>query len=137
MKDAEATAYALIEQSACAALNAGTIHVLHTGSGDPELLTVRTARLIRMADRIVHEPAVGRAILDLARRDAVKIRVQPERGSSSKSQRDALGLLKDYASRGCMSVYLRAGTPETAGTVDRDCAGLTPLPAGGRTASGC
>ena len=132
---AVAAALALIEQSAQEAPSSGTIHLLHTGLSDPDLLTVRAARLIRMADLIVHEPAVGRAILDLARRDAVRIRMRPDCGSSSKSRRDTLGLLREYAGRGCVSVYLRAGTPEAAATVDPDFVGLTPLPAGGQMAS--
>jgi uroporphyrin-III C-methyltransferase/precorrin-2 dehydrogenase/sirohydrochlorin ferrochelatase len=133
---AVAAAYALIEQSAQEAPSSGTIHLLHTGLGDPDLLTVRAARLIRMADMIVHEPAVGRAILGLARRDAVKIRMRLDCGSSSRSQRDILGLLTDHARLGGVAVYLRAGTPETAGTVDRDFVGLAPLPDGGQIASG-
>jgi len=134
---AVAAAHALIEQSAQEAPSSGPIHLLYSGLSDPDLLTVRAARLIRMADLIVHEPAVGRAILELARRDAVKIKMRPDCGSSSKSQRDILGLLTDYARRGCVSVYLRAGTPETAGTVDRDFVGLAPRPASGQMASGC
>jgi hypothetical protein len=130
-------AHALIEQGAREAPSSRTIHLLHTGLSDPDLLTVRAARLIRMADLMVHEPAVGPAILDLARRDAVKIKVRPDCGSSPKSQQDISGLLTDYARRGCVSVYLTAGKPETTRTVDRDLVGLAPLPASGQMASGC
>jgi uroporphyrin-III C-methyltransferase / precorrin-2 dehydrogenase / sirohydrochlorin ferrochelatase len=133
---AEATAFALIEQCAQEAPGPGAIHFLHTGSSIPDLLTVRASRLIRMADLIVHEPTVGPAILELARRDAVKIRIRPDCGSRSKSRRDAFGLLRDYASRGCVSVYLRAGAPETTGTIDRDFVGLVPLSTSGQMASG-
>lgn len=42
-------------------------------SGDPDDLTLRTARLLGEADRIYHEAAVPAAILDRARADAVRI----------------------------------------------------------------
>jgi uroporphyrin-III C-methyltransferase/precorrin-2 dehydrogenase/sirohydrochlorin ferrochelatase len=108
MKDAEAAAYALIEQSARDVPSGGTMHVLHAGSGDPDLVTVRVARFIRMAGVIVHEPAVGQAILDLARRDAVRVRL--DRESVAKSWDEAASVLRRYASSGGLSIYLRAGT---------------------------
>jgi uroporphyrin-III C-methyltransferase/precorrin-2 dehydrogenase/sirohydrochlorin ferrochelatase len=114
MEGAEAAAHALIEQSAQEKFT--SIHLLHTGSGDPDLLTVRAARLVRMADLIVHEPAVGKGILDLARRDVVKIAMPSERGPKSKSWQDARRLLMEYASRGCTSVCLRVGASEAAAT---------------------
>jgi len=40
------------------------------GPGEPDLLTLRALRLLGEADAIVHQPDIGRAILDMARRDA-------------------------------------------------------------------
>lgn len=45
-------------------------------SPDPDDLTLRTARLLGLADTLYHEPGVPRAILDRARADAVRIKVQ-------------------------------------------------------------
>ncbi|WP_030540128.1 bifunctional precorrin-2 dehydrogenase/sirohydrochlorin ferrochelatase [Sphingobium sp. DC-2] len=42
-------------------------------SGDPDDLTLRTARLLGEADRVYHHPAVPPAILDRARADAARI----------------------------------------------------------------
>jgi uroporphyrin-III C-methyltransferase/precorrin-2 dehydrogenase/sirohydrochlorin ferrochelatase len=44
-------------------------------SGDPDDLTLRTARLLGQADRIYHAPEVPAAILDRARADAMRIPV--------------------------------------------------------------
>lgn len=95
MEGAAAVAQGLLEQSIRHPLNGREEHVLHVGSADPDLLTVRAARLIRMADVIVHDPAIECAILDLARRDALKI----------ETPFDA-GLDQDWAGR--MIVHLRA-----------------------------
>jgi len=64
-----------------AALNAntetekGVVHLVGAGPGDPELLTVKAARLIRDADMIVHDRLVSPQVLDRARRDAIRIDV--------------------------------------------------------------
>ena len=72
MPGAAVAAHALIARIAERREDAGTVHVLEVTTGDPDLLTVRTARLIRMADIILHEPAIDAAILDLARSSAIK-----------------------------------------------------------------
>jgi uroporphyrin-III C-methyltransferase/precorrin-2 dehydrogenase/sirohydrochlorin ferrochelatase len=128
MQSAEAVAHALIEQSAQERSSAGEIHLLHAGSGDPDLLTVRAARLIRTADLIVHESAVGQGILDLARRDAVKIEMPSDCDSNSKRRQEARRSLKEYASRGRISVYLRAGTLEASVAISGGCDKRLRLP---------
>jgi uroporphyrin-III C-methyltransferase/precorrin-2 dehydrogenase/sirohydrochlorin ferrochelatase len=52
---------------------AGRLERIVLSSPDPDDLTLRTARLLGEADRIYHDPAVGPAILDRARADAVRI----------------------------------------------------------------
>ena len=99
MDGAVAAASALIEQGARLPSKAEEIYRLHIGSGDPDLLTVRAARLIRMADVIVHDAAVDSAILELARREALKI--------ATDCQRD-VGPLETLARSGRMIVCLRA-----------------------------
>ncbi|WP_119304135.1 NAD(P)-dependent oxidoreductase [Dongia deserti] len=106
MDGALAVAHALIEQSAQPGSESGAVHLLHIGSDDPDLLTVRDARLIRMADLLFHEPEISPAILDLARRDALKITAGRDHGVRGK--------LREYASRGHLVLYLKAGVPLSA-----------------------
>jgi len=73
MDGALAAVQAMIERSAQD--DGEAIRMLDINSEDPDLLTVRAARLIRMADIIIFEPGIGAAILELARRDATMVGV--------------------------------------------------------------
>ena len=48
-----------------------TVQIVLT-SDDPEELTLRQARLLGMADRVLHDPEIPEAVLDRARADAVR-----------------------------------------------------------------
>jgi len=57
----------------------GRIERLELASADPELLTLRAARLLGIADRLYIEGEVAAAILDRARADAIRIAGTPPR----------------------------------------------------------
>ena len=57
----------------------GTIFLVGAGPGDPDLLTLRAARLIERAHVIVHDGLVDPAILSLARPDAELVSVAKQR----------------------------------------------------------
>ncbi len=56
----------------------GRVAFVSLGSDDPELLTIKAQRKLQEADVIVHDHAVPQAILELARRDAVRVAVKGE-----------------------------------------------------------
>ncbi len=56
----------------------GRVSFVSLGSHDPELLTIRAQRKLHEADVIVHDRAVPAAILEMARRDAVRVPVRGE-----------------------------------------------------------
>ncbi len=56
----------------------GLIYIVHPGPGAPDLVTMRTQRLLGEADVIVWDPSVSPAIIDLARRDADRLAVEPD-----------------------------------------------------------
>jgi uroporphyrin-III C-methyltransferase/precorrin-2 dehydrogenase/sirohydrochlorin ferrochelatase len=89
MDGAIAAAQALIGSCATNQGRDERICVLEIDSEDPDLLTIRAVRMIRAADVIVHDSSIAGPILDLARRDAVKVRA--DRGlPSGRVHPDAL-----------------------------------------------
>ena len=56
----------------------GRVSFVSLGSDDPELLTIKAQRKLHEADVIVHDRSVPKAILELARRDAVRRPVKGE-----------------------------------------------------------
>lgn len=72
--DADSAMAAALDRAALPATGqAGIVHLVGVGSDDPDLLTIKAMRLLGAADVVVHDGNVGRAILDLARRDAERV----------------------------------------------------------------
>ena len=71
----------------------GTIYLVGAGPGDPDLLTLRAARLIENAQIIVHDGLVDPAILALARDDAELISVAKQRSRHTPQQEQINALL--------------------------------------------
>ncbi|GAB5348023.1 uroporphyrinogen-III C-methyltransferase [Alteriqipengyuania sp. 357] len=91
--------------------NTGTIYLVGAGPGDPDLLTLRAARLIENARLIVHDGLVDPAILDLARNDATLISVAKRRSSHTLPQEDICALLVREALAGRDVIRLKGGDP--------------------------
>lgn len=56
----------------------GRVSFVNLASEDPELLTIKAQRKLQEADVIVHDRVVPMAVLELARRDAVRLAVKGE-----------------------------------------------------------
>jgi uroporphyrin-III C-methyltransferase/precorrin-2 dehydrogenase/sirohydrochlorin ferrochelatase len=56
------------------------VHIIQLRSDDPDDLTVRDARTLGQADRVIHASNVPEAILSRARADAVRIALSDEQG---------------------------------------------------------
>lgn len=89
----------------------GKVWLVGAGPGDPDLLTVKAARLIAAADAIVYDHLVGKGIMQLARPDARCIYVGKQAARHTLTQDAINQLLLDLAGEGCSVVRLKGGDP--------------------------
>jgi len=89
----------------------GTIYLVGAGPGDPDLLTLRAARLLQSAELVVHDGLVSRDILDLAPVEAEFISVAKQRSKHTLPQEDINDLLVREALKGRDVVRLKGGDP--------------------------
>ena len=89
----------------------GTIYLVGAGPGDPDLLTLRAARLIESARLIVHDGLVDPAILALAAPSAKLVSVAKSRARHTLPQEDINALLVREALAGRDVVRLKGGDP--------------------------
>ncbi len=89
----------------------GTVFLVGAGPGDPDLLTVRAARLVSAAALIVHDGLVDPAILALARADARLVSVAKSRARHTMAQDEINALLVREALGGHDVVRLKGGDP--------------------------
>ena len=87
-----------------------TVHLVGAGPGDPELLTVRAARLVAAADVIVHDRLADTSILSLAKPGAEFIDVGKRPGAPTP-QENINALLVHLGSQGIEVVRLKGGDP--------------------------
>ena len=89
----------------------GRVSFLASPAGDPELLTLKAQRKLHEADVIVHDRAIDPALLEMARRDAVRV---PVRGELFDGTADVL--IRE-ARAGRLVVRLSVGEPSLEETV--------------------
>ena len=92
-------------------LSCGTVWLVGAGPGDPDLLTLRAARLVMNAQLIVHDGLVDPAILALARPGTELISVAKQRSRHTLQQDDINALLVREALAGRDVVRLKGGDP--------------------------
>lgn len=89
----------------------GRVYLVGAGPGDPELLTLRAARLLREADTVVHDRLIHPGVLEHARPHARLIYVGKEGGGESVRQEDIHTVLIAQARLGRTVVRLKGGDP--------------------------
>jgi uroporphyrin-III C-methyltransferase len=89
----------------------GKVWLVGAGPGDPDLLTLRAARLIMGASLIVHDGLVDPAILAMARGNTRLVSVAKRRSQHTMPQDDINALLIREAKAGREVVRLKGGDP--------------------------
>ncbi len=89
----------------------GTVWLVGAGPGDPDLLTLRAARLVMNAKVIVHDGLVSPAILAMAKAKARMVSVAKSRSHHTMAQEAINALLVAEALAGHDVVRLKGGDP--------------------------
>jgi uroporphyrinogen III methyltransferase/synthase len=88
-----------------------TVYLVGAGPGDPGLLTVRGAEVLRRADVVVYDRLSVASLLDLAPPDAERISVGKSPGHPSVPQDEINALLVERGRAGKEVVRLKGGDP--------------------------
>src|SRR6476619_160641 len=96
-------------------LPVGTVYLVGAGPGDPDLLTLRAARLIMQAGLIVHDGLVDPAILAMAKPTARLVSVAKRRSRHTMPEGEINALLVREALTGRDVVRLKGGDPFSFG----------------------
>ncbi len=92
----------------------GTVYLVGAGPGDPDLLTLRGAELLRNADVVIHDPQVHPDLLKLAPPAAERIAL-PAGDSKAQAPERTAALMIERAGEGKKVVRLKEGDPGLRG----------------------
>jgi len=89
----------------------GKVYLVGAGPGDPELLTLKAARILADADEVLYDALVSKEVLALVSRDAQLIDVGKRAGKKLLTQDEINSLLISYAKENNVVVRLKGGDP--------------------------
>ena len=92
-------------------MKSGKVYLIGAGPGDPELMTLKAARVLGTADVILVDELVNRGCLAHARSDARVIEVGKRGGCTSTPQEFIERLMALHARRGEIVARLKGGDP--------------------------
>jgi uroporphyrin-III C-methyltransferase len=93
------------------AADKGKVFLVGAGPGDPDLLTLKAAKVLYSADVVLHDELVSHEILALISPRAQKINVGKRSGKTSTAQEEINRLLVQFALLGLQVVRLKGGDP--------------------------
>jgi uroporphyrin-III C-methyltransferase len=89
----------------------GKVTLVGAGPGDPELLTLKAARVLREAQVVLYDHLIGDDVMSLVPPQAHRISVGKRAGRHSFSQRAIIELMLSLARSGRPVVRLKGGDP--------------------------
>ena len=89
----------------------GVVYLVGAGPGDPDLLTLKAARLLTMADVVVYDNLVSAGVLSLVPRTTEKVYVGKQTNRHTLPQAEINQLLVALARQGKQVVRLKGGDP--------------------------
>ncbi len=106
----------------------GKVYLIGAGPGDPELLTLKAARLLAGADVVLHDALVSDAVLAMISPAAEIINVGKRAGHKLLTQDEINALLVSYGRSRATVVRLKGGDPSIFGRAGEE---IEALRAGG------
>jgi uroporphyrin-III C-methyltransferase len=102
----------------------GKVYLVGAGPGDPDLLTLRALRLLKVADVVLYDDLVSKEILNLASPTAQLHHVGKRCGAKNITQAEINFLMIALASSGLTVVRLKSGDPLIFGRAGEEIAAL-------------
>ena len=93
----------------------GKVYLVGAGPGDPELLTLKAARLLEHADVVLHDALVSGGVLAMISPAAETINVGKRAGHKLLTQDEINALLVSYGRTRAVVVRLKGGDPSIFG----------------------
>ncbi len=92
-------------------IDSGTVYLVGAGPGDPDLITVKGLKVLRLADVVVYDRLIHPDLLDEAPVNADRIYVGKAPGNHSIPQERINEILVEQGRRGRLVVRLKGGDP--------------------------
>jgi uroporphyrin-III C-methyltransferase len=89
----------------------GKVYLVGAGPGDPDLLTLKAAKLLAQAEAVLYDSLVSRQVLALISQTALLVDVGKRAGKKLLTQDEINSLLVSYAQQGKIVVRLKGGDP--------------------------
>jgi uroporphyrin-III C-methyltransferase len=89
----------------------GKVYLVGAGPGDPDLLTLKAAKLLAQAEVVLYDSLVSREVLALISQTALLLDVGKRAGKKLLTQDESNSLLVSYAQEGKLVVRLKGGDP--------------------------
>ena len=89
----------------------GKVYLVGAGPGDPELLTMKAAKLLASAQVVLYDSLVSREILALVAQETLLVDVGKRAGKKLLTQDEINSLLVDYARQEKLVLRLKGGDP--------------------------
>jgi uroporphyrin-III C-methyltransferase len=102
----------------------GKVYLVGGGPGDPELLTVKAAKILARANIVLHDALVSREVLALIAPTAERVDVGKRAGRKLLTQDEINALLVSYAQSHEAVVRLKGGDPVIFGRVGEEISAL-------------
>ncbi len=100
------------------------VYIAGAGPGDPELVTLKTMRILKICDTVIYDNLVDKTLLFNCKKDCVKIYAGKSAKKHYMTQEDINNVLISEAKKGGIILRLKGGDPFVFGRGAEECYAL-------------